>query len=73
MESNLNKMEFFFFFYFSLSVHSAQTALVDPDPNPGTFIKPRLLYIFTQSMGLIGIFDKHCVEHNEETVSLSSA
>lgn len=35
--------------------------------------QPRLLYIFTQSMGLIGIFDKHCVEHNEETVSLSSA
>lgn len=54
-------------------MHSAQIALVDPNRNPGTFISVWLLYIFTQSIAPIGIFDKHCVEHNEEAVSLSSA
>lgn len=51
-----------------------QTVFDNPSVKPwSTGRQPVLLYIFTTSMAGIGIFDKHCVEHNEEAVSLSWA
>lgn len=33
-------------------------------------IPPQIVCIYTESMAPIGIFDKHCVEHNQKVVSL---